>query len=205
MEWFVSTGVGVEPDTFQFVLLLAYCITHWHISIVIWLLAFLSLIVQVVAWGKKIPGNYSEYCRCATTAPKCWLFFKRLLWLRQILHQHDLCGRRWVQARSVIFLMYKKDLTILSCFPINFITLNTPESSFANLTTQNELTEAWLSLIPRFSTSQVHMLPSIQHAVEVTWSLQGQRMLLNVLVCGSLHLVGGVIEIEDLAEIALCS
>ena len=28
MEWFVSTGVGVKPDTFWFVLLLAYCIMH---------------------------------------------------------------------------------------------------------------------------------------------------------------------------------
>ena len=60
--------------------------------------------------------------------------------------------------------MYKKDLTILSHFPIDFITLNTPKSSFANLTTQNELAEAWLSLIPGFSTSHVHVLPSIQHA-----------------------------------------
>ena len=102
--------------------------------------------------------------------------------------------------------MYKKDLTILSCFPIDFITLNTPESSFANLTTQNELAEVWLSLIPGFSTSHVHVLPSIQHAVEVVQSLQGQRKLLNnILVCGSLHLVSGVIEIADLAEIALHS
>ena len=85
------------------------------------------------------------------------------------------------------------------------ITLNTPESSFANLTTQNELAEAWLSLIPGFSTSHVHVLPSIQHAVEVARSLQGQRKWLDVLVCGSLHLVGGVIEIADLAEIALRS
>ena len=101
--------------------------------------------------------------------------------------------------------MYKKDLTILSRFPIDFITLNTLKSSFANLTTQNELAEAWLSLIPGLSTSYVHMLPSIQQAVEVTWSLQGQRKSLDVLVCGSLHLVSGVIEIADLAEIALRS
>ena len=101
--------------------------------------------------------------------------------------------------------MYKKDLTILSHFPIDFITLNIPESSFANLTTQNELADMWLSLIPGFSTSHVHMLPSIQHAVKVAQSLQGQRKLLNVLICGSLHLIGGVIEIADLVEIALCS
>ena len=101
--------------------------------------------------------------------------------------------------------MYKKDLTILSCFPIDFLTLNTPESSFSNLTTQNELAEVWLSLIPGFFTSHVHMLPSIQHAVKVTRSLQGQRMSLDILVCGSLHLVGGVLEIADLAEIALRS
>ena len=101
--------------------------------------------------------------------------------------------------------MYKKDLTILSCFPIDFITLNTPERSFSNLTTQNELAEGWLSLIPGFSNSHVHMLPLIQHAVEVAQSLQGQRKLLDILVCGSLHLVGSVIEIADLAEISLCS
>ena len=101
--------------------------------------------------------------------------------------------------------MYKKDLTILSCFPIDFITLNTPKSSFANLTTQNELTEVWLSLIPGFCTSHVHMLPSIQHAVDVAQSLQGHRKSLDILIYGSLHLVGGVIEIADLAEIALHS
>ena len=101
--------------------------------------------------------------------------------------------------------MYKKDLTILSRFPIDFITHNTPESSFANLITQNELAEAWLSLIPGFQTSHVQVLPSIQHAVEVTWSLQGQRKSLNILICGSLHLVSSVIEIADLAEIALRS
>ena len=101
--------------------------------------------------------------------------------------------------------MYKKDLTILSRFPIDFITFNTPESSFANLTTQNELAEAWLSLIPGFPTSHVQVLPSIQHAVEVVWSLQVQRKSLDVLICGSLHLVGSIIEIADLAEIALRS
>jgi folylpolyglutamate synthase len=75
----------------------------------------------------------------------------------------------------------------------------------SNLTTQKELAAAWLSLVSEFPPSHVHVLPSVQHAVEFARSLRGQRKSLDVLVCGSLHLVGGVIEVADLAEVALRS
>ena len=87
----------------------------------------------------------------------------------------------------------------------DFVTLNTPESSFSTLTTQNELAAVWSSLVPGFSASHMHVLPSVQHAIEIARSLQGQRKSLDVLVCGSLHLVGGVIEVAGLADIALSS
>ena len=87
----------------------------------------------------------------------------------------------------------------------DFVSLGTPESSLEKLTVQNELAAAWSSLVPEFPPSHVHVLPSIQHAVEVIRSIQGQSKSLDVLVCGSLHLVGGIIEVADLAEIALHS
>jgi folylpolyglutamate synthase len=88
---------------------------------------------------------------------------------------------------------------------LDFISLGTPESSLEKLTLQHELAAAWSSLVPEFPASDVHVLPSIQHAIGVTRSLQSQSKSLDVLVCGSLHLVGGVIEVADLAEIALRS
>ncbi|KAF8517828.1 tetrahydrofolylpolyglutamate synthase [Gautieria morchelliformis] len=87
----------------------------------------------------------------------------------------------------------------------DFVSLNISEDSVANLTIQKGLAAAWLSLIPEFPPSHVHVLPSVQHAIEIARSLHGQRKSLDVLVCGSLHLVGGVIEVADLAEVALRS
>ncbi|KAF8591432.1 FolC bifunctional protein [Ramaria rubella] len=76
-------------------------------------------------------------------------------------------------------------------------------SSLAALTTQNELANAWRSIIPEFPPSHVHVLPSIQHAVEVVKSMQKDENFVDALVCGSLHLVGGVIDVAGLSEIAL--
>ena len=69
---------------------------------------------------------------------------------------------------------------------------------------QNELAAAWLSLIPEFSTSNVHVLPSIEHAIRVVRGVgaEGDGGV-DVLVAGSLHLVGGVIEVAGLSDVAL--
>lgn len=79
------------------------------------------------------------------------------------------------------------------------------DSDLAHLTVQHELAEAWTTLSKssdsEISTAtQVHILPSIQHAVniitQVAHEQRGQGV--DVLVAGSLHLVGGVFEVAKL-------
>ena len=62
---------------------------------------------------------------------------------------------------------------------------------------QEELREAFLTLNPRFASEKVHVLPSIESAVQVIRQLEKSEKL-DVLVTGSLHLVGGVMEVVGL-------
>jgi len=71
---------------------------------------------------------------------------------------------------------------------------------------QNELAAAWLSLMPEFPTNKVHVLPSIEHAIRVVRGIESEGDEgegVDVLVAGSLHLVGGVIEVAGLSDVAL--
>ncbi|ETW83873.1 hypothetical protein HETIRDRAFT_314661 [Heterobasidion irregulare TC 32-1] len=81
-----------------------------------------------------------------------------------------------------------------------------PEADLAQLKTQQELGIAWMSLVPSFPSKNIHVLPSIEHALRVVRSLtmeaQGPSAV-DVLVTGSLHLVGGMIEVGDLTSVAL--
>ncbi|KIK67984.1 hypothetical protein GYMLUDRAFT_36792 [Collybiopsis luxurians FD-317 M1] len=89
---------------------------------------------------------------------------------------------------------FKGDLTAVSL----------PPDDLAQLRTQHQLAEAWSSLIPSFPKEQVHVLPSIEHAVRIVQqSATKGGAAVKVLVAGSLHLVGGVIEVADLSEVAL--
>ena len=76
------------------------------------------------------------------------------------------------------------------------------ETDLAQLKTQNELASAWRSLVPSFPVDRVHVLPSIEHAVKIVREQEASGKV-DVLVTGSLHLVGGVIEVSRLAEVAL--
>jgi folylpolyglutamate synthase len=73
------------------------------------------------------------------------------------------------------------------------------------LTVQTELSSAWTSFIPSFPSSNVHVLPSIEHAIKVVRDLekQDESAEIDVIVTGSLHLVGGVIEVAGLSNVAL--
>lgn len=79
-----------------------------------------------------------------------------------------------------------------------------PTDDLAQLKTQQQLASAWSSLIPSFPSSSIHVLPSIEHAVK-----EIERIEINsagrtkVLVSGSLHLVGGVVEVAGLSAVAL--
>jgi len=64
------------------------------------------------------------------------------------------------------------------------------------LATQNALRDAWLRLNPSFDPEKVHAKGSIQEAVEIARGL-GKR---DVLVAGSLHLVGGVMSVAELID-----
>ncbi|KAK4050744.1 Folylpolyglutamate synthetase [Microbotryomycetes sp. JL221] len=70
-------------------------------------------------------------------------------------------------------------------------------SDLSNLTVQHELADAWQDLtsttLPT-SAAQVHILPSIEDAVE----LVRREECKDVLVTGSLHLIGGVMEVAQL-------
>ncbi|KAI3612308.1 tetrahydrofolylpolyglutamate synthase [Moniliophthora roreri] len=79
-----------------------------------------------------------------------------------------------------------------------------PEADLAELKMQNQLAEAWFSIHPEFPKENMHVLPSIEHAVEVVRGLEknGEGPV-DVLVTGSLHLIGGVIEVAGLSDVAL--
>lgn len=70
-------------------------------------------------------------------------------------------------------------------------------NDLSQLATQNALREAWLALNPTFSPDRTHAVASIEHAVNIVNGLDGQK---EVLVAGSLHLVGGVMEVAGLQD-----
>ncbi|EED79325.1 predicted protein [Postia placenta Mad-698-R] len=82
-----------------------------------------------------------------------------------------------------------------------------PTNDLAHLQTQHDLASAWLSLVPNFPSQQVYILPSIEDAIKTVKRLRTSAgsPRVDVLVSGSLHLVGGVIEVAGLSEVALDS
>jgi folylpolyglutamate synthase len=72
-----------------------------------------------------------------------------------------------------------------------------------DLSAQRELAEAWTLLVPNFSKENVHVLPSVEHAVGVVREEANNGKPVEVLVTGSLHLVGGLIEVAGLSDVAL--
>ncbi|KAJ7765018.1 Mur ligase [Mycena maculata] len=84
-------------------------------------------------------------------------------------------------------------------FKGDLTTLAIPEADLAQLKTQHQLASAWSSLIPTFPAENIHVLPSIEHSVNLVRKLDSDAGQANVLVAGSLHLVGGVIEVAGLS------
>ncbi|KAK7060501.1 Folylpolyglutamate synthetase [Paramarasmius palmivorus] len=79
-----------------------------------------------------------------------------------------------------------------------------PESDLAELKTQHLLADAWSSILPDFPKDNIHVLPSIEHAIKVVRDLEkDESEAVDVLVTGSLHLIGGVIEVAGLSDVAL--
>ncbi|OCF31131.1 folylpolyglutamate synthase [Kwoniella heveanensis CBS 569] len=69
-------------------------------------------------------------------------------------------------------------------------------NDLSQLATQRALRDAWLKLNPSFRPERAHAVASIQHAVDIVRGL-GEK---TVLVAGSLHLVGGVMEVAGLQD-----
>ena len=73
----------------------------------------------------------------------------------------------------------------------------------AALTTQHEFAEAWKQLVPAFPKENSHVLTTIQDAVDLVGTLHdsaGAEQDMDVLVIGSLHLVGGLIGVAKLED-----
>ncbi|TIB82768.1 FolC bifunctional protein [Wallemia mellicola] len=77
---------------------------------------------------------------------------------------------------------------------------NINQKDIQELTVQNELKSVWHSLIPESVDKSVVAVPSIEAAIKEIDTSDSDK---QVLVCGSLHLVGGVIEVAGLSELAL--
>jgi folylpolyglutamate synthase len=95
-----------------------------------------------------------------------------------------------------IFCWEPTDLTAVALAPADIATLS-PQQRFAS---------AWLSLVPAYPPSSIHVVASIEHAVNVIQKLgadTNDNIVQDILVVGSLHLVGGVMEVAGLSEVAL--
>lgn len=93
---------------------------------------------------------------------------------------------------------------MLILLPKDLTAHNVHEADLLTLKTQQQLASAWKALIPSFLPSSVHVLPSIEHAVNVVRNLETtSNNPVDVLVTGSLHLVGGMIEVAGLSDVAL--
>ncbi|KAF5321906.1 hypothetical protein D9619_000807 [Psilocybe cf. subviscida] len=77
------------------------------------------------------------------------------------------------------------------------------DTELTQLPTQKALASAWASLFPSFDPTHIHALPSIEHAVKSIESVRTDNTPAQVLVTGSLHLVGGVVEVAGISDTAL--
>ncbi|KAF8209410.1 FolC bifunctional protein [Mycena galopus ATCC 62051] len=73
----------------------------------------------------------------------------------------------------------------------------TDPADFAQLKTH---ASDWSSMIPTFPAANTHVLASIEHAVNLVRQIESDAGNANVLVVGSLHLVGGVFEVAGLSS-----
>ncbi|KAJ7276543.1 FolC bifunctional protein [Mycena haematopus] len=85
-------------------------------------------------------------------------------------------------------------------FKADITTVAMDQADLRQLRTQNQLGSAWSSLLPTFPAANIHVLPSIEHAVNLVRQLESDAGNANVLVAGSLHLVGGVFEVAGLSS-----
>jgi len=104
-----------------------------------------------------------------------------------------------VTSKAVSFLFILPVSTVIShAYPTDLTSMAMSTTDNTNLKTQREIEAAWKKLVPTYSGT-VHVLPSIEDAVGEARKTPN----VSVLVTGSLHLVGGAIEVAGLADRAL--
>lgn len=74
---------------------------------------------------------------------------------------------------------------------VDLMSVGSDTAAVKELTVQKALAEAWKQ---QDANSTTHVKATIQEAVELARSLEGNT---QVLVTGSLHLVGGLLEVID--------
>ncbi|KAK2466320.1 hypothetical protein APHAL10511_001962 [Amanita phalloides] len=80
-------------------------------------------------------------------------------------------------------------------------TVALPPETLATLSVQHQLASSWSSLVPSFPSSHIHVLPTIEDTVQLVRIVDEQsKGPVKVLITGSLHLVGGLLEAAGLAE-----
>lgn len=91
-------------------------------------------------------------------------------------------------------------------FSTNVTTLDQLEQSIKKserdeilaLKTQHEYAEGWAELVPSFPKENMHVLPTIRDSVNTVKRLHSSGGEIDILVIGSLHLVGGLIGVAGL-------
>lgn len=78
-------------------------------------------------------------------------------------------------------------------YKADLVSINTNKDDVSNLRVQNELAKSWDSIDPEAS---VHVVSTIEEAVGLARQLADCKPT-NVLATGSLHLVGGLIEVLE--------
>lgn len=78
------------------------------------------------------------------------------------------------------------------------------DKDLSQLKTQTELAKAWKELNHSFASDRIHVVPSIQDAVNTARNIRKSTdKQVDTLVAGSLLLVGGLIEVAGLTRVAL--
>jgi len=80
----------------------------------------------------------------------------------------------------------------------DLVSLNSNPELVDKLTVQKALAETWNELDhSRNVSSRKHLFHDIETSVNFIKSLSGESSLVDVFVCGSLHLVGGFLVVLD--------
>ncbi|KAG8956622.1 Folylpolyglutamate synthetase [Tulasnella sp. 424] len=124
---------------------------------------------------------------------------------RRVLGNHINDGAELVERGFFDHVIFCTNITYVDGRSKADLTNNTVDmDALSKLKVQNELAQAWTTLVPNYPKDHIHVLPSVQHAIEVIHGLESAGKV-DVLVAGSLHLVGGVIEVSEIGSIAMAT